>query len=110
MSTATRPNQGALDVHGPYGSAMQPSSLRPSEGRILFHSEFGELSLPQYETMRQVLSDAQLSVKSAAMAQRSPNGAARAMGSVEGTFGPPIQTLFASWPVAASALNAVGEP
>ena len=89
QTTPTRPNQGALDMHGPYGSPMQPSTLFHGEGHVLFHSEFGELSLPQYETMAEVLSGSELSVKSGAMAQRSPNGAgARVVGFISGTFGP----------------------
>ena len=32
---------------GPYGSPHAPHSLFPGEGHVLFHSEFGELSLPQ---------------------------------------------------------------
>lgn len=56
---------------------------------MLFHSEFGELSLPQFETMAAVLPQpAMWSVFSAAQAQRSPNGAgARVVGFITSTLG-----------------------
>ena len=76
-------------VHGPYGSPHPPHSLFPEEGRVLFHSEFGELSLPQFETMVQVLPNHSMwSVMSDAQKQRSPNGAGtRATGFIENTLG-----------------------
>jgi hypothetical protein len=75
-ATPTRWNQGALDVHGPYGAPLAPNTLLPNEGKVLFHSEFGELSLPQFETMVTVLPDPSMwSVYSDAQAERSPNGA-----------------------------------
>ena len=76
----SRPNQGALDVHGPYQSANSANSLMDGqpEARVLFHSEFGVLSLPQFETMAAVMPlPAMWSVYSAAQMQRSPNGAGK---------------------------------
>lgn len=54
VSTVSRWNQGALDVHGPYAAPHQPNSLLPTESQVLFHSEFGELGLPQFETLVKV--------------------------------------------------------
>ena len=56
---------------------------------MLFHSEFGELSLPQFETMAAVLPQSEMwSVNSPEQAQRTPNGAGhRASSFVEGTLG-----------------------
>ena len=87
----SRPNQGALDVHGPYQSANSANSLMDGqpEARVLFHSEFGVLSLPQFETMAAVMPlPAMWSVYSAAQMQRSPNGAGkRAVGFIAAMLG-----------------------
>ena len=87
----SRPNQGALDVHGPYGSANAANTLMDGlpESRVLFHSEFGVLSLPQFETMSAVMPEpAMWSIYSAAQMQRSPNGAGkRAVGFILAMLG-----------------------
>jgi len=71
-----------------YGVAQPINGLEQNEGRVLFHSEFGALSLPQFETITQVLHDpAQWNVHSSAQAQRSPNGAIGSIGFIEGTLG-----------------------
>ena len=64
--------------------------LPPGEGKVLFHSEFGELSLPQFETLAAVLPQPEMwNVSSDAQKQRSPNGAgARTIHFIEGTLGP----------------------
>eukprot|EP00047_Mylnosiga_fluctuans_P020434 m.92429 g.92429 ORF g.92429 m.92429 type:complete len:897 (-) comp8512_c0_seq1:138-2828(-) len=41
----------ALDTHGPYGCAGAAGMRYPTEPSVLFHSEFGCLSLPQFETL-----------------------------------------------------------
>ena len=44
VASPTRPSQGALDVHGPYGQDCDVGTLRAGEGGILFHSEFGQVN------------------------------------------------------------------
>lgn len=88
VTTSARWNQGGLDVHGPYGSPKSPNTLERSEGHVLFHSEFGELSLPQFETIIEALPRPEMwGVNSAAQAQRSPNGAKRITSFVQDTLG-----------------------
>jgi hypothetical protein len=98
VATPSRWNQGALDVHGPYGAARAPNSLLVGEGDVLFHSEFGDLSLPQFETLVDVLPDPSTwsVLTSAALAERSPNGAAHAASFVAGTFGPNLANFSAA--------------
>ena len=67
-------------MHGPYGRANSANTLMDGqpEGRVLFHSEFGMLSLPQFETMAAVMPEpAMWSVYSGAQMQRSKNGAGK---------------------------------
>eukprot|EP00040_Diaphanoeca_grandis_P044335 m.11989 g.11989 ORF g.11989 m.11989 type:complete len:1111 (+) comp9093_c0_seq1:65-3397(+) len=90
VSSPTRPSQGALDVHGPYGSSCEAGSLRRYESGVLFHSEFGQLSLPQYETFTTVMENTSTpwrTLHSPELAERSPNGAANLQGCIEGTLG-----------------------
>ena len=98
QTSKSRPNQGALDVHGPYGSPHAPHSLLHGEGAVLFHSEFGELSLPQFETMVEVLPEPEMwDVSSDAQKQRSPNGAGkRTINFIEGTLGPNLADYTAA--------------
>ena len=92
MASPARPLQGALDVHGPYDGICDPGSIRydgfSSNHSVLFHSEFGQLSLPQFETIQAALPDPRTwSLQSAAMNERSPNGAAQLQARIEGTLG-----------------------
>ena len=87
-TTAARPNQGALDVHGPYGSNNAPNTLYSGESQILFHSEFGDLALPQFEAIAGVLPDPGMwPVHSAAQNERTPNGASTIEAAVGSTLG-----------------------
>lgn len=49
-----------LDTHGPYTCSGQSGQRDPTEASVLFHSEFGVLSLPQFETLAEVLDGSQV--------------------------------------------------
>jgi hypothetical protein len=90
-STLTRPQQGALDVHGPYSTACVVNRLSTGklpEQHVLFHSEFGQLSFPQFESIREWAPDPKdWSVYSDVMNEKSAQGAKKLATLITDTLG-----------------------
>lgn len=93
VSTLTRPLQGALDVHGPYSATCVVNRLsnyytKVPEQQVLFHSEFGQLSFPQFESIRDWAPDSSdWSAYSQVMNEKSPQGAEKLVSLISATLG-----------------------